>query len=120
MTRNAAKHEALLDELLKDYTDPKDILGAHGLLKQLTKRVIERVLEAELTTHLGYAPHTRNGSGAGNYRNGKGKKTVQTEIAQFDITVLRDRDGSFELQLVPKRQRRLEGFDDQVLALYAH
>jgi len=119
MTRNAAKHEALLDELLKDYTDPKDILGAHGLLKQLTKRVIERVLEAELTTHLGYAPHTRNGSGAGNYRNGKGKKTVQTETAQFDITVPRDRDGSFEPQLVPKRQRRLEGFDDQVLALYA-
>src|SRR5215471_7842369 len=119
MTRNIAKHDALLDELLKDYTDPKDILGAHGLLKQLTKRVIERVLEAELITHLGYAPYTRNGSGAGNYRNGKGKKTVQTETAQFDITVPRDRDGSFEPQLVPKRQRRLEGFDDQVLALYA-
>src|SRR5215813_4974758 len=119
MTRNAAKHEALLDELLKDYTDPKDILGAHGLLRQLTKRVIERVLEAELTTHLGYEPHARNGSGTAHYRNGTGQKTVHTETAQFDIAVPRDRDGSFEPQLVPKRQRRLEGFDDQVLALYA-
>jgi putative transposase len=119
MTRNIAKHDALLDELLKDYTDPKEILGAHGLLKQLTKRVIERALEAELTTHLGYAPHARNGTETANYRNGTGKKTVHTETGQFAIAVPRDRDGSFEPQLVPKRQRRLEGFDDQVLALYA-
>src|SRR5215831_21157904 len=87
--------DALLDELLKDYTDPRDILGEHGLLRQLTKRVVERALEAELTAHLGYAPHARNGSGVGNYRNGKGKKTVQSETAQFDIEVPRDRDGSF-------------------------
>ena len=119
MTRNTAKHDALLDELLKDYTDPKDILGEHGLLRQLTQRVVERALEAELTAHLGYAPHARNGSSPGNCRNGKGKKTVQTETAQFDIDVPRDRDGSFEPQLVKKRQRRLDGFDDKVLALYA-
>jgi transposase-like protein len=85
----------------------------------LTKRVVERALEAELTAHLGYAPHTRNGSSPGNCRNGKGKKTVQTETAQFDIDVPRDRDSSFEPQLVKKRQRRLDGFDDKVLALYA-
>jgi putative transposase len=119
MTRNIAKHDALLDELLKDYTDPKAILGEHGLLRQLTKRLVERALEAELTAHLGYAPHARNGSGSGNCRNGKGKKTVQTETAQFDIDVPRDRDGSFAPQLVKKRQRRLDGFDDKVLALYA-
>jgi putative transposase len=119
MTRNTAKQDALLDELLKDYTDPKDILGEHGLLRQLTKRLVERTLEAELTAHLGYEPHVRNGSSAGNYRNGKGKKTVQTETAQFDIAMPRDRDGSFEPQLVKKRQRRLDGFDDKVLALYA-
>jgi transposase-like protein len=119
MTRNTAKPDALLDELLKDYTDPKDILGEHGLLRQLTKRVVERALEAELTAHLGYEPHVRNGSSAGNCRNGKGKKTVQTETAQFDIAVPRDRDGSFEPQVVKKRQRRLDGFDDKVLALYA-
>jgi transposase-like protein len=119
MTRNAAKHEALLDELLKDYTDPKDILGEHGLLKQLTKRVIERALTAELTEHLGYAPHVRQERDGTNCRNGTGKKTVQTATGQFDIEVPRDRDGSFEPQLVKKRQRRLEGFDDKVLALYA-
>jgi putative transposase len=119
MTRNAAKHDALLDELLKDYTDPKDILGEHGLLKQLTKRVIERALAAELTEHLGYAPHVRQERDGINCRNGMGKKRVQTETGQFDIEVPRDRDSSFEPQLVKKRQRRLEGFDDKVLALYA-
>jgi transposase-like protein len=119
MTSVTKKHEALLDELLKDYADPKDILGEHGLLKQLTKRVIERALEAARTEHLGYAPHARNGGGPGNCRNGKGKKTVRTETAQCDIEVPRDRDGSFEPHLVPKRQRRLDGFDDKVVALYA-
>jgi putative transposase len=119
MIRNTAKHDALLDELLKDYTAPQDILGEHGLLRQLTKRLVERALEAELTAHLGYAPHVRHGSDSGDCRNGKGKKTVQTETAQFDIEVPRDRDGSFEPQLVKKRQRRLDGFDDKVLALYA-
>ena len=119
MIRHTTTQDALLDELLKDYTNPKDILGEHGLLRQLTKRVVERALEAELTAHLGYEPHARNESGPGNCRNGKGKKTVQTETAQFDIEVPRDREGSFEPQLVKKRQRRLEGFDDKVLALYA-
>ena len=94
-------------------------MGEHGLLRQLTKRLVERALEAELTAHLGYAPHARNGSSSENCRNGKGKKTVQTETAQYDIDVPRDRDGSFEPQLVKKRQRRLDGFDDKVLAWYA-
>src|SRR5262245_34953392 len=119
MARNTTKHDALLDELLKDYTDPKEILGAHGLLRQLTKRLVERALEAELTDHLGYALHARHGRGSDNCRNGKGKKTVQTETAQFEIDVPRDRDGSFEPQVVKKRQRRLDGFDDKGLALYA-
>jgi len=119
MASGNKQQDALLDELLKDYTNPKEILGEHGLLRQLTKRLVERALEAELTAHLGYEPHARNGSSPGNCRNGKGKKTVQTETAQFDIEVPRDRDGSFEPQLVHKRQRRLEGFDDKVLALYA-
>ena len=119
MTSVNAKHEALLDELLKDYTNPHDILGEHGLLKQLTKRVVERVLEAELTAHLGYAPHVRRGTEEQNARNGKGQKTVQTDTGPLDLQVPRDRNGSFAPQLVPKRQRRLEGFDDKVLSLYA-
>src|SRR5262249_50642857 len=119
MASGNKQQDALLDELLKDYTNPKEILGEHGLLRQLTKRLVERALEAELTAHLGYEPHARKGGSSGKCRNGKGKKRVQTETAQFDIEVPRDRDGSFEPQLVHKRQRRLEGFDDKVLALYA-
>jgi putative transposase len=119
MTSVNSKQEALLDELLKDYTNPHDILGEHGLLKHLTTRLVERVLEAELTAHLGYAPHVRHGSANGNARNGTGQKTVQTMSGPLDLLVPRDRHGSFAPQLVKKRQRRLEGFDDKVLSLYA-
>jgi putative transposase len=119
MTSVNAKQEALLDELLKDYTSPHDILGEHGLLKHLTKRVVERALEAERTAHLGYAPHVRHGTEDGNARNGKGQKTVQTATGPLALAVPRDRDGSFAPQLVPKRQRRLAGFDEKVLSLYA-
>ena len=103
--------------MLKDDTDPHDILGEHGLLKLLTKRVVERVLEAALTAHLGYAPHVRQGTEGQNARNGKGHKTVQTDTGPVDLVVPRDRHGSLAPQLVPKRQRRLEGFDDKVLRL---
>ena len=119
MTSVNAQHEALLDALLKDYTNPQDLLGEHGLLKQLTKRLVERVLEAELTAHLGYAPHVRHGTAEHNARNGKGHKTVQTDTGPLDLAVPRDRNGSFTPQLVPKRERRLEGFDAKVLSLYA-
>ena len=119
MTSVTKRQEALLDELLKEYTNPQDILGEHGLLKQLTKRVVERALEAELTAPLGYVPHARHGGARDNSRNGTGKKTVYTETGPLDIVVPRDRNGRFAPQLVPKRQRRLEGFDDKVLALYA-
>jgi len=116
MTSVNTKHEALLDEVLKDYTDPKDILGEHGLLKQLTKRVVERVLAAELTAHLGYAPHARHKTEDQNARNGKSTKTVQTDTGPLPLEVPRDRKGRFVPRLIPKRQRRLEGFDDKVLA----
>src|SRR5262245_4098360 len=108
MTSVNANQEALLDELLKDYTNPQDILGEHGLLKHLTKRHVERALEAALTAHLGYPPHARQSPSAGNARNGKGQKTIQTDTGPYDIAVPRDRNGSFEPQLVKKRQRRLD------------
>jgi transposase-like protein len=88
------------------------------LLKPLTKRLVERALDAELTVHLGYAPHVRHGSPAGNPRNGTGHKSVQTATGPLAL-VVRDRQGSVEPPLVHKRQRRLEGFDDKVLSLYA-
>src|SRR2546428_13630737 len=99
MTSVNAKQEALLDELLKDYTNPQDLLGEHGLLKRLTKRVVERVLEAELSAHLGYAPHVRHGTEGKNARNGKGRKTGQTETGPWDLVVPRTRKRSLALQL---------------------
>lgn len=119
MTSSKKKTDALLDELLKGHSSPEDILGENGLLKQLTQRMVERALEAEMTEHLGYEPHAVEGRATGNSRNGKSRKTVQSGNGQFEIEVPRDRDGSFEPQLVKKRQRRLEGFDDKVLAMYA-
>ena len=119
MTRKKSKQDTLIDELLEDVSDPKDILGKNGLLKQLTKRLVERTLEAELTDHLGYEPHEQKGRGTGNNRNGKGHKTVQGETGSIDIQVPRDRNGTFEPKLIKKRQRRLEGFDDKVLYLYS-
>ena len=119
MTRKKSKQDALIDELLQDGHDVKDILGKDGLLKQLTKRLVERTLEAELTDHLGYDPHASEGRGSGNNRNGKAQKTVQSDAGELRIEVPRDRSGTFEPQLVKKRQRRLAGFDDKVIALYA-
>jgi len=119
MAGDQSKQDALIDELLKGCQDPKDILGQNGLLKQLTKRLVERTLQGELTDHLGYRPYKPEGRGSGNSRNGSGQKTVQIDSGAIAIEVPRDRNGSFEPQLVKKRQRRLEGFDDKVLALYA-
>jgi len=115
-----AKTDALLDDLLKDCDSPEDILGEHGLLKGLTKRLVERALQAELTNHLRYAPHVRAKLTDGNARNGTSAKTIQTDQGPVALAVPRDRAGTFEPTVVPKRQRRLEGFDEKVLALYAH
>ena len=119
MARKKTKVDALIDELLEGCEGPKDILGKHGLVKELTKRIVERVLETELSEHLGYEKHDPVGRGSGNNRNGKGHKSVQTESGSIDIEVPRDRNGTFEPQLIKKRQRRLEGFDEKVLALYS-
>src|SRR5215470_11984587 len=109
----------LIDELLKDYDQPQDILGEGGLLKELTKAVIERCLETELDSHLGYPKHGRKGSALGNTRNGSSPKTLKGEQGHVDIAVPRDRQGTFEPQLVKKGQTRLDGFDDKIPALYA-
>jgi transposase-like protein len=119
MTKFNTKTDALLDDLLQDCDSPEDILGEHGLLKGLTKRLVERALQAELTTHLGYAPHARHATN-GNTRNGTSAKNVETDQGPVELAVPRDRAGTFEPTVVKKRQRRLEGFDDKVLALYAH
>src|SRR5215469_16659825 len=109
----------LIDELLKEYPNPQDVLAEDGLLKQLTKAVIERCLETELDTHLGYPKHGRQGHATGNTRNGTSQKTMKGEQGQIEIDVPRDRQSTFEPQLVKKDQTRLEGFDEKILALYA-
>ncbi len=109
----------LSDELLKDYEAPQDILGEGGLLKELTKAVIERCLEIELDTYLGYPKHGRKGNGTGNNRNGYSQKTLKGEQGHVDIAIPRDRQSTLEPQLVSKGQTRLEGFDEKILALYA-
>jgi putative transposase len=111
--------DKLLDELLEGKS-PEEILGEEGLLDDLTKRLVERALEGEMTHHLGYPPHSPAGQHTGNSRNGKTQKTVKGKTGEMEITIPRDRNGEFEPQLVKKHQRRLPGFDDKVIALYAH
>jgi putative transposase len=112
-------NNALLDQLLNDYQKPEDILGENGLLKQLTKAVLERAMQAELTHHLGYDKHSPAGNNSGNSRNGKSKKTLKGEFGNLPLEVPRDRNSTFEPQIVPKGQTRFEGFDDKILSLYA-
>jgi putative transposase len=111
--------DEVVDELLAGAKTEEEIVGPGGLLGQLTKRLVERALEVELTDHLGYEPHREPPGGTGNTRNGAGSKTLQTEHGPVEIKTPRDRDGSFEPQLVRKRQRRFEGFDERILALYS-
>jgi putative transposase len=111
--------DGVLDELLAGAQTEEEIVGPGGLLAQLTKRLVERAMEVELTDHLGYEPHLEPPGGAGNTRNGSTPKTLVTDHGAVQINTPRDRDGSFEPQIVRKRQRRFEGFDDKILALYA-
>lgn len=111
-----------LDEMLEDLVrgkSPEEILGDSGLVKELTKRLAETALNAELAAHLGYEKHAPEGRNKGNSRNGRALKRVKTESGELEVEMPRDRDGTFEPQLIRKRQRRLAGFDDKVLALYA-
>jgi transposase-like protein len=123
MTRKKAKIKSkadqLLDELLADCKTPEDILGRHGLIDQLGKRAIERALNGELTTHLGYEPHERAEERRENTRNGTSSKSVLTQDGTMELSIPRDRLGTFEPQLVPKGERRLKRMDEQIVALYA-
>ena len=109
----------LLDQLLANYSKPEDLTGEDGLFKQLKKALIERALGAELTEHLGYEKGDPAGRRSGNSRNGTSSKTLLTEDGEVEISVPRDRAGTFEPQLVAKGQTRFDGFDDKILSLYA-
>jgi putative transposase len=109
----------LLDELLKDYKSPEDMFGDDGLLQQLTKAVVERALQGEMTHHLGYEKHDPAGQHTGNSRNGKSTKTIKGKRGQMQIDVPRDRASEFEPQLIKKGQTRFDGFDDKIISMYA-
>jgi len=112
--------EDLADELmLRAQADGVSLVGPDGLLAGLTKKVLEAMLEGEMTDHVGYAPYDPAGHHSGNSRNGARTKTVLTEIGPIEIEVPRDRAGTFEPTVVPKRRRRLVGVDQMVLSLSA-
>jgi putative transposase len=109
----------LLDDLLGGYEKPEDIIGENGLLKQLTKAVLERALQAEMTAHLGYEKHDPAGNNSGNSRNGETTKTLKGEFGELPLTTPRDRKGTFEPKIVGKNQTRFAGFDDKIVSLYS-
>lgn len=110
---------ALIDRLLADYKNPEDLIGEHGLLKQLTKAVVERALAAEMAEHLGHGKNKPVLNETGNARNGKSQKTLRGDFGEMPIAVPRDRQGSFEPLLIPKHQTQFAGFGDKILSLYA-
>ena len=109
----------LIDALLSGYQKPEDLMGENGILKQLTKAVVERALEAEMAEHLGHIKHEPVTNLSGNTRNGKSKKTLKGDFGELPIEIPRDRHGSFEPQLIPTHQTRWTGFDDKIISLYA-
>jgi hypothetical protein len=109
----------LVDQLLADYKNPEQIIGENGLLKQLTKALLERAMNAELTEHLGYGKHDPAGYNSGNSRNGTTKKKLKGDFGEIDLETPRDREGTFEPKIVSKGQTRFTGFDDKILSMYA-
>src|ERR1700689_607747 len=109
----------LIDKLLAEYKNPEQIVGENGLLKELTKAVLERALKAELTEHLGYEKHDPAGQGSGNSRNGKSRKKLKGDFGELELETPRDRNGTFEPRIVAKGQTRFTGFDDKIISMYA-
>lgn len=114
-----ATTDELLDALMKDYKKPEDLIGENGLLKQLTKKLLERAMQAEMTEHLGYEKHAPTGNNTGNSRNGRYKKNVKGDFGNLDVTVPRDRNSTFEPIILPKGETRFTGFDDKIISMYA-
>lgn len=123
MTRKSTKEKDAIDQIL-DQLDlhgmtQEELFGADGLAKKLTARLLNKALEAEMDTHLGYKKHSNEGDGSGNSRNGYSEKTVITGDGEAQIQVPRDRNSSFEPEIVKKHERRLPLFNDQIISLYS-
>ena len=111
--------DKLLDQLIAGCESTSELFASDGLFARLKKRLIERAMSAEMDNHLGYRKHSKAGENSGNSRNGFTPKEVTSNSESLDIDVPRDRNGSFEPQIIPKNSRKFDGFNEQVLALYA-
>src|SRR5262245_11181082 len=111
----------LIDNLLKVYKKPVDLIGDNGLLKELTKRLLERAMSAEMSEHVGYEyeKHDPIGNNSGNSRNGNSAKKIKGSFGTMPLEVPRDRHGTFEPQIIKKHQTRFTGFDENIISLYA-
>jgi len=109
--------EKILDQLIAGYKKPEDLIGENGLLKELTRRLLERAMSAEMTEHLGHEKNQPVVNSQGNVRNGRYKKKVKGEFGEIEVDVPRDR--SFEPVILPKGQSRFTGFDGKIISLYA-
>lgn len=120
-TKNKSKTRAeeLLDELISECDSPEEIIGKDGLLKKLTKVLIERAMNGEITSHLGYEKNDPKGNNSGNSRNGKSQKTIKGDFGEMEIDVPRDRNSTFEPKIIKKGQTRFTGFDDKIISMYA-
>lgn len=132
MTKAKAKSEfhkgtaiptALVDELMQRLPampTQEDLFGPEGVVKQLSAALIERCLQAELSTHLGYEKHQRAEEVRPNHRNGYSQKTLKSDAGEVEIAIPRDREGSYDPLLVKRGQTSLTGFNEKILWLYAH
>src|SRR5260221_11845235 len=118
MTRETIDNE-LIDSLIKNYKKPADLIGENGLVKQLTKQLLERAMAAEMTEQVGYDKHDVAGNNSGNSRNGKSAKTIKGTFGELALETPRDRNGTFEPQIIEKHQTRFTGFDANILSLYS-
>jgi putative transposase len=119
MTVTKALPNHVIDNLLSEYQKPEDLIGENGLLKQLTKALVERALEAEMVNHLGHSKNQPVSNASGNTRNGKSRKIIKGEFGELPIEIPRDRDSTFEPKLVAKHQTRWDGFDEKIISLYS-
>ena len=119
MTKEKDAIDQILDQLDLHGMTQEELFGAEGLAKKLTSRLLNKALEAEMDTHLGYKKHSNEGDGSGNSRNGYSEKTVITGDGEAQIQVPRDRNSTFEPEIVKKHERRLPLFNDQIISLYS-
>jgi putative transposase len=111
--------DEIIDELLKSYKNPDDLLGSNGILKELEKRLLNRVLSSEMDHHLGYKKHSEDGNNSGNSRNGHFSKKLKTKNGEIKLDIPRDRNGAFEPGIIPKGKSRISAIDNQIISLYA-